>query len=214
MKQILWIVLLSIVLLSCEQTELEYSCDPVINKYVLENKAEFSHVSVTELTSYDVALQKAVFRSWDPDKKRDAWLDKFHQVLCSVSLSTEESDHIQKLIDHLEVGYFLDENIQKNYAHRVQFADEWLGYATKDLGWSKQFIAFLVYRLYTNQSQFEAELSAIKSINAETSTDSESGTCNCNISTDFCSGSSCYSNGCIVASGCGWIWSSPCNGSC
>lgn len=214
MKQIFCIVLFSVVLVSCQQTELEYSCDPVINKYVIENKAEFSQISVTELTTYEVALQKAVFRSWEPEKKRNAWLEKLHYVLCSISLSKTESAHIERLIDHLEVGYFLDENIQKNYAARAQFADEWLNYATKELGWSKRFIAFIVYRLYTNQSQLDIELSAIKSLNIEMNTDSESGSCNCNTSYDFCSGSSCHSNGCSSSSGCGWLWSGSCNGSC
>jgi len=213
MKQIFCIVLFSVVLFSCQQTELEYSCDPVINKYVIENKAAFSQISVTELTSYEVALQKAVFRSWDPEKKRNAWLDKLHQVLRSNSLSKSESDHIQRLIDHLEIGYFLDENIQKNNISRTKFANEWLNYASKDLGWSEQFIAFVVYRLYTNQSQFDAELSVLKSINVGASVNSETGSCNCNTSSDFCLGSTCTS-GCSTSSGCGWLWSSPCNGSC
>lgn len=214
MKQIFCILLLSVVLFSCQQTELEYSCDPVINKYVIENKAEFSQISVTELTTYDVALQKAVFRSWDPEKKRDAWLDKLHQVLCSIPLSESESDHIQRLIDHLEVGYFLDENIQKNEISRAKFANEWLNSASKDLGWSEQFIAFVVYRLYTNQSQFDAELSVIKSIKAGASTNSETGPCNCNTSSDLCPDSFCVSNGCTIASACGWFWLYSCNGSC
>lgn len=214
MKQIFCIVFFSIVLFSCQQTELEYSCDPVINKFVIEKKAEFSQISVTELTTYEVALQKAVFRSWNPEKKRDAWLDKLHQVLCSISLTKAETDHIQKLIDHLEVGYFLDENIQKNDISRTKFAGEWLNYAIKDLGWSEQFISFMVYRLYTNQSQFDAELTVLKSINVGTSTNSESGSCNCNTSSDFCSGSACHSSGCSTSSGCGWLWSGSCDGSC
>lgn len=214
MKQIFCIVFFSLVLFSCQQTELEYSCDPVINKFVIENKAEFSQISATELASYEVSLQKAVFRSWDPEKKRDAWLDKLHQVLYSIPLSTAESDHIQRLIDHLEVGYFLDENIQKNKISREKFANEWQNYATKDLGWSEQFISFIVYRLYTNQSQFDAELSVLKSINVGVTTNSESGSCNCNTSVDFCSGSPCHSNGCSTSSGCGWLWSDSCNGSC
>jgi hypothetical protein len=210
MKKILCCILLSFILFSCQETELEYSCDPVINKFVIENKAEFSQISVTELSTYEVALQKAVFRSWDSEKKRTAWLDKLQYVLCSNSLSTAESNHIQKLIDHLDVGYFLAENIEKNLAVRVKFANEWLNYAKKDLGWSEQFIAFIVYRLYTKQSQFEVELSVLKSIKLKTSTNSE---CNCNTSADFCPGSACTS-GCSTSSGCGWLWSGSCDGSC
>ena len=214
MKRILTIVLLTIVLYSCQQTELEYSCDPELNKFVLENKVEFSQIAVSELATYDVALQRAIFRSWDAEKKRSAWLAKLYQVLGSISFSKAESDHIQKLIDHLDVGYFINENIQKNLEIRTKFANEWLNYASKDLGWSEEFISFLVYRLYTNQSQLDAELNVFKSITTQTTTNSESGSCNCNTSADFCSGSACRSNGCSTGSGCGWMWSSPCNGNC
>jgi hypothetical protein len=214
MKKIFSIVLLSLLLFSCQQTEFEYSCDPVINKFILENKAEFSQISVTELATYEVALQKAVFLSWEPEKKRNAWLDKLNYILCSIPLSQAESAHIQKLINHLEVGYFLDENINNCDITRAKFASEWLNYASKDLGWSEHFIAFMVYRLYINQSQFDAELSALKAITIGTSTDSESGSCNCNTSTDYCSESACHSSGCSIGSGCGWLWSESCNGSC
>jgi len=76
MKQLFGVVLFSIVLFSCQQTDLEYSCDPVINKFVIENKAEFSQISVAQLTTIEPALQKAVFRSWTPEKKRNAWIEK------------------------------------------------------------------------------------------------------------------------------------------
>lgn len=214
MKQIFYIFLFSIILFACQQAELEYSCDPGINKFVTENKAEFSQISVTELANYDVVLQKAVFRSWDSEKKRTAWLDKLQLVLRTNSLTAAEYDHLQKLIDHIEIGYFVEENIQKNYETRAQFANEWLNFATKNLEWSDKYISFLVYRLYTNQYQLDAELNVFKSINLETSTNPEAGTCNCNTSADFCSGSACSSTGCTISSGCGWLWSSSCNGNC
>jgi len=214
MKQLFGVVLFSIVLFSCQQTDLEYSCDPVINKFVIENKAEFSQISVAQLTTSEPALQKAVFRSWTAEKKRDAWIEKLHEVICTNSFSTAESDHIQKLIDHLEVGYFLDENIKNSHISRAKFANEWLNYAANDLGWSGQFIAFLVYRLYTNHSQFDAELSTLNSDHNEDTVNPGPGSCNCNTASDFCSGPSCHSNGCSTGSGCGWLWSSPCDGNC
>lgn len=214
MKQIFCIVLFSVILFSCQETELEYSCDPVINKFVLENLAEFSKISVIELATYDVAMQKAIFRSWDPEKKRIAWLDKLQYVLCSNSLSPAESNHIQKLVDHLEVGYFLDENIENYHTSRVKFANEWINYAVTELGWTKKFIAFLVYRLYTDKAQLDSEIRILKPLNNKATTNSESEPCNCNTSADFCLGGDCNTNGCSVNGGCGWFLQESCNGSC
>lgn len=48
MKRILLSVCLLSVLFSCQQSELEFSCDPVVNAYVLENREELSKVPVTK----------------------------------------------------------------------------------------------------------------------------------------------------------------------
>ena len=214
MKRISIFALFSIVLFSCQQTEFEFSCDPVINKIVIENKAEFSQVSVSLLAAYDISLQKAVFRSWTPEKKRNAWLDKLHLVLETHTFKEEETEHIQRLIEHITSDYFLNSKITAQVKSRLNFADEWLNYASTELGWSEQFIAFLVYRLYTTESQFDEEINLLKSISVSSATDSESGSCNCNTSADFCSYSNCTSSGCTTSSGCGWLWSGTCNGNC
>lgn len=214
MKRIAILVLFSIILFSCQQTEFEFSCDPVINKIVLENKEEFSKIPVSVVAAYDIPLQKAVFRSWTPEKKRSAWLDKLHSVLETHSFTKEETEHIQKLIGHIASDYFLNSKIPTQVKSRLSFADEWLNYASTELGWSEQFIAFLVYRLYTMESQFEAETNLLKSISVSSATNSETESCNCNTSSDYCSYSDCTSNGCSSSSGCGWLWSETCNGNC
>ncbi len=214
MRRIFYFSLLLLFQFSCQQSEFEFSCDPLINEFVTENQAELSRITVGELTSYEIALQKAVFRSWGYEKKRNAWIEKLNHVLNENSFSQEESDHIKKLIGHIEVDYFQEQKIQSGSKTRMQFADNWIKYAIDELGWDDQFLAFLVYRLYTNQYQFDSEFYALKSTASEMTTNSESGTCNCNTTSDFCSGSACTSGGCSSSSGCGWLWSETCNGSC
>ncbi len=214
MKRFYILLLLGILLFSCGQSELEFSCDPVINAFVSENREELSRITVNELTSYETELQRAVFNSWDYRKKRNAWIDKLRFVLADENLTNAEITHIQNLINHIEEDYFLDENIQHHAEARSQFATRWISYATKNLGWSGQFIAFMVYRLYTNQSQFDSELSLLESLNTSAVTDSE-GNCNCNVSSDFCGNIRCSPGGCSASSsGCGWLWSMPCDGNC
>jgi hypothetical protein len=215
MKIKLVLVFAIIFLLSCKRSEFEFSCNPIINKFVSENQEELSGITVYELASYDLLLQKAIFNSWDYQKKRVVWIDKFQYVLIHVPLTESEKTHIQKLITHITEDYFLKENIEKNIEIRSRFASEWINYSINDLGWSNQFIAFMVYRLYTDQSQFNSEISMLRSIGTTIKTDSESGSCDCNGSADFCGDFySCISEGCTISTGCGWMWSMPCDGNC
>lgn len=214
MKRIFYLSLLLISLFSCQQTEFEFSCDPAINEFVLNNKQELSTLTVNELTSYELPLQKAVFRSWGYEKKREAWIKKLTMILNNNSFSEAESLHIKKLIAHINHSYFNEENISKEKEVREHFASKWLQYAQQELDWSDEFIAFMVYRLYINQYQFDSEFYSIQSANQLANSNSESQACNCNTSSDFCSGTPCSSNGCSSTSGCGWLWTETCNGSC
>ncbi|MDD4193444.1 MAG: bacteriocin fulvocin C-related protein [Mangrovibacterium sp.] len=174
MKTILLSVCLLSVLFSCRQSEFEFSCDPVINAYVLENRDELSKVPVTEFADFDLLLQKAVYNSWDAKKKRDVWIGKIKHVLSSGSFSEQERFHLQKLIDHIGTDYFVETKIEENQVDQHLFSDEWISYATGKLGWSDQYVAFLVYRLYTEQYQFKDELSMLEGLNRNVSANSES----------------------------------------
>ena len=214
MKKKLVIVLTTISFLSCQKSELEFSCDPVINEFIIEHRAELSGITIHELTSYDFQLQRAIFNSWDYQKKRSAWIDKLQQVQVHMAFTESENDHIQSLIAHITEDYFLKENIDNNPKIRSQFAAQWISYSINELGWSKQFVAFMVYRLYTDQSQFDSELSILKLLGKIVKTDSETGDCDCNVSVDFCGNSICSSSGCKISTGCGWLWSMSCDGNC
>lgn len=215
MKRVLFAVFASAFLFSCQVDELDFSCDPFINSFVVENMTELSKISTQELLSYEVPLQKAVFRSWSPERKRQAWLGKFQYVLDNQSFSEDERKHIFELVNHIVEGYFEDQLKPEVELMRNNFSKDWLDVAANDLRWDDQFIAFCVYRLYVDRSQFEIEFSSLKPTSLSMSANSESGTCNCNTSNDFCLRGDCTSNGCAASSsGCGWLWSEKCNGLC
>ena len=213
MKKELAVVFTIVFLLSCKKSEFEYSCSPVINEFVIEHLEELSGITIYELASYDLQLQKAIFNSWDYQKKRNAWIEKLNYVLIHIPFTESENAHIQTLIGHINNDYFLKENIEKKLEIRSRFASEWINYSINELGWSNQFIAFIVYRLYSDQAQFNSELSMLRSIGTKIKTDSE-GDCDCNVSVDFCGLSICSSTGCKILTGCGWLWSMPCDGNC
>lgn len=212
-KCILILFVFSALLYSCQVTELEFSCDPVINNYVLNNQEELSQITVVEFSTCDITLQRAIFNSWSAEKKRDAWINKLQYILKNEKLNTLEIIHLQKLITHVEPGYFSNENELDE--QKTKFASDWINYANDELKWTGEFIAFIVYRLYVDQTQFDTELSMLYDLNLVASHDSEGGSCDCNTSIDFCSINTCQSSGCSsVPSGCGWLWMESCNGSC
>jgi hypothetical protein len=208
----LLIFLSLIILLSCDKDQIrQFSCDPSIDEFVKENSLELSGIDIFELALYDIEVQRAIFRSWDHGKKREAWLEKLLFVMDNEGFTTSESSHVQDLIDHITDDYFLPADADNANSG---FAAGWIDHASKELLWPGDYIAFIVFRLYTDISQLKEELSPLKSLQLKAMINSETGDCNCNTLADFCNGI-CYKRDCkILPSGCGWLWSMECDGNC
>ncbi|MFP4366231.1 MAG: hypothetical protein ACLFQA_03965, partial [Bacteroidales bacterium] len=124
----------SIILISCEKDQIrEFSCDPSIDEYVKENRLKLSATGIFELASYDIEVQRAVFRSWDYEIKREVWIEKLLFVMDNEGFTTPEAKHVQDLIDHITGDYFIDEPTLDNPGVRSRFAGEWIDYASKEL---------------------------------------------------------------------------------
>ena len=94
-KHIFLILILPLTFISCEKKEPEFSCDPEINKYVKDHKKSLADISLDELNTYEISLQRAIFNSWDPIKKRSVWLEKLNTVLVKEELSLYEQEHLK-----------------------------------------------------------------------------------------------------------------------
>lgn len=215
MKRFFIILALSITLFSCQQSELQFSCDPIVNQYVIDNIEQLSQIDVMELTTYDLTLQRAIFNSWEYRKKREVWIDKLNYVILNQNFDSLEINHIKKLIDHIQPEYFQHEYQQQYSEINSQFIQDWINYSDKVLSWDEQSIAYFIYRLYINPIQFEAELLMFQDFNINNSTNSPPAECACYTSVDYCGQSLCIIGGCTGTSGgCGFLWSQPCNGLC
>jgi len=214
MKKLILPFILVIFLYSCQQTELQFSCDPVIDAYVTENSEELAQLTIYETTVYELPLQRAIFASWSAEKKRSAWLEKFRYVLENEPLTEAEANHVQALVEHLVPGYFEETVIQQEWEARHTFAEKWIKYASTELGWANNYIGFMVYRLYTSPSQLEAETFGLADLDSYTATNTEYS-CECNTSDDYCQYANCRYSGCSSsATGCGFLGMASCNGSC
>ncbi len=200
---------------SCKDSPLLYSCDPVLNEFITIHKAEYIQYEVSDITVSTIDVQRAIFRSYGPAKKREIWLKKIKYLLDNENYSLEEYAHIEKISDHLTLNYFNPDSVKAETGKRIQFISDWISYAKTNLGWSQKYIAFAIYRLYTVQEQLDTELSAIRSLNQQALSDSETATCDCTATNgDFCWDSDCGTSDCEPTSGCGSFWQFTCDGNC
>lgn len=213
MKLILILFFFAFFFTSCKQNKAEFSCDPALNEYVSTHQNRLKSISISSLISSDLFFQQAVFRSFDAVKKRDVWLQKIQLLLETQNYSQDEYEHVKSLLDHLHENYFVKENIDSEANERKQFASDWINKAKSNLGWSDKQVAFVIYRLYNDPAQFDAEAIVAQSKKQATSEES-SENCFCNTSSDYCANSLCNSGNCVIATGCGWLWSGSCDGMC
>ncbi|WP_163324796.1 bacteriocin fulvocin C-related protein [Draconibacterium mangrovi] len=211
-----WVLLLlifTIIFTSCNHEELVYSCDTEINAIVKSATKEFSELNLNDFLGYDLVFQRAIFRSFTPEKMRVFWLEKLDSVQIVNSYTEEEQAHIQKLIDHLDLGYFNMTKVDSTeILTRQDFIKNWLDHARVNLNWSTKHIRYILYSLYITEDQYT--VSSIEQ--RENTLQSMSESCDCSSEMD-CSagiGYSCVSGGCSTGLGCGPFWLTDCTGTC
>lgn len=214
MKTLFKLLIFAVSISSCKHDEVLYSCDPILNQYVATHQNLLKSLSLVDLTNSDLVFQQAVFRSYDAIKKREVWMQRIRTLLETQNYSPDEFDHVRSLLDHIHVNYFVQENIESEKLERKLFQASWTDKAKNSLGWSDKQVAFVVYRLYTNVSQFDNELKFIQSIQSQDGVDPQAD-CYCSTSNDYCLvHKTCFTGSCIIKTGCGPLWSETCDGAC
>lgn len=211
MKLLYSALLFLLLFYSCHEDVLQYSCDPVLNGMITNHLAEYAQYTVKEISVTDITVQRAIFRSFEPAKKREIWIEKIKYILENENYTTDEYAHVEKLLGQLTENYFDKDSVKIEASKRLQFSRDWKSSAKNNLGWSDKYIAFVTSRLYTAPEQLDAELSAIKAMSRQASASSE---CNCASTDDFCYQSACNAGNCTQTTGCGWLWNSNCDGTC
>jgi hypothetical protein len=184
----------------------------VLNEYISTHTAKLKSLSLNDLTKSDLMFQQAAFRNFDAAKKREIWQQKILLLLDTQNYSEAEYNHVAALLNHLHEKYFEPENILSEAIERKQFAQAWISKAKSELGWYDKEIAFVVYRLYTNEEQLNSEIKSYLEVYPDTI--DPNGNCDCNTGNNFCAMQNCSAGSCRVTSGCGWLWSETCDGKC
>lgn len=197
---------------SCHEDAPLYSCDPTLNEIITNHLTQYAQYTIKEISTTDITVQRAIFRSFEPAKKREVWIEKIKFLLENENYNTDEHAHVAKLLDQLTENYFDKDSIKIEAGKRLQFFMNWKSYAINRLDWSNKYITFVISRLYTRAEQLDAEISAIKVLKQQPIADAESS-CNCNSNYDYCPGGICEQGNCSLP-GCGGFMASTCNGTC
>ncbi len=213
-KTVIYILLICIIC-GCENdSEPLFSFDPVKDSYVKNNIQELSTLEIQDISALSKELQRAVYRSYTPEKRYELWTERLNLILYTEEWTNEETIHIISLIDYLCPEVFSGDDtklIEKGID--LNFSDHWMKFGYDNLLWDVNKMAFVISSLDISYSEFLHTVKGIKDLKKTAKAGSE--TCNCNQSTSFCYPGMCNDTGCNKTNGgCGWLWLQECNGEC
>lgn len=188
-----------------------FSCDPGIDKIVKSAVNEYNQISLSEFLLFDIEFQRAIYRSFSPDKRYDFWIAKLNSALQSNNYDEQEEKHIRNLIAELTPDYFdFAEKDSTRLKMQLDFVYHWTTEARALFHWKTNHIKYLLYFLYVTEDQ----LLSSRSKTTETTVQGLNTTCNCAVEYD-CNEPGCdTSEDCNAQLGCGPLWLTKCTGMC
>ncbi|NDW12557.1 hypothetical protein D0T50_06590 [Bacteroides sp. 214] len=204
------------VFLSCNNNELTYSCDRVVDKWAHENLAEIKQMTRAEFLSIEPNYQKAAFRIFTPEQRKEIWISKLKDALL-LEWSKAESEHLQEFIRIID-------SFPTLYTHPLDGEEKdlfdicmykWFLYAQEVLSWDLELInAILVNpnKLINTKGDIENPLTRGQN------TSLTERNCNCYYNPVFindCVYSECFKTKCTNTwPGCGIAGAGICDGEC
>jgi len=215
-----------IVITSCVKEEKQiYSCNELINDFVVANKSTLAEISREQIATLPVAYQRAILNSLTKEKRASLWVEKLNLVLSSEAISDDYRNKIAQLRDFIHPDIYNRGVDEKPEEYVTSFINSWeqdvLGEMESDTAvFSINFCTLMTF------DEFEYFLNNAESIDYSWLDGAEdivllpqgSGTCTCRY--DFyCSvfmNIECEDgkNGCTPSYECGVLGSSKCDGMC
>ena len=199
------IALLLVSLIGCEK-EVVYSCDPVVDSWVKENKIAIANFSREEIASYPINYQKPILRTLTSTRKKQLWQEKVDYIL-KLELSKDEVKVLQWYSDIFQK---LDYSSNENSEYLQEEMKEKAIIAMKEFGWSKSFI----YKSFFVIGDFE-KYENISIENDVKNQNKGQGDCDCRY--DMGCGlfyGDCTEGYCESEDDCGFFGNAECTGSC
>ena len=158
-KLLTLLFLISFANIGC-QDETCYSCDKEINSWAKENLESLKTMNRSELVILSSGKQRAAFRTFTPQKRKQLWLDKFKQIE-SLNFSKEELNHLKIMGKFLNDYDFSNELTKK----QEEFLNSWFEEGKLNFEWTPYFLisgfAKLNENAVLNKKEFQNKFPAI-----------------------------------------------------
>ena len=222
-KLLIFLILISFTNISCTDDNC-YSCDQEINSWAKENLESLKSMNRNELSILSTGKQKAAFRTFTSEKRKQLWDDKFNQIK-SLSFSKAELSHL-KIFNKFLKKYDFSKELTKQ---QEQFLNDWFEEGKLNFNWTPYFLisgfAMLNEDAVLNKKEFQNKFPSLYSMRVDDGLsepgvgngDGGTGDCDCrwDISCQLAHMGSCSDDKCKDTSlGCGFMLMQSCTGDC
>lgn len=205
------IFMLGLFLVSCQEEDTYYSCDPDIDMWVKENLDEVQSIDTETFRTFDVGHRLAIFNAISPEMRVEIWREKLTQTL-NLNWNIAEREHIERLLTILEehIEWYDTGVPDEKIDEYEKIAYRWVDYAREELKWNNDLIAAIAATPMLLSNTKGELINNVKQTNVRR-LKSGSENCTCNPVVSFCS--PCSYTTCEQQSwGCGLMGLGICNG--
>ena len=146
-KQMLIVTMLMAMALltSCNQYDLQYSCDPEIDAWTKDHVVEIQAMNRADFLTLDYAHQRGAYAAMKPEQKVQIWVGKIEEVL-TLDWTEQESQHLQSVLKLIKDNavIFSKKRTQEEFDKFEIALYRWKEYAQEELGWDKNLLYALI----------------------------------------------------------------------
>ena len=209
---------LILILMSCNQDDIVYSCNEEVNQWAKENLDGLRTMSREDWKGLSDNKKIAAYRAFNQEQRITFWKDKFAEVKM-LDWSAKEISHIEKLEAFVSQhpDFFTDNGLTDEQANELDlFFYQWQKDAYEEFGWTKKVCIAIAGTGESVEKECGEIIIKSSAIPTPDEPVKEKDYCHCNLTYDFCTGNTvCEDDPCQYSSiGCGWFLSSSCNGLC
>jgi uncharacterized CHY-type Zn-finger protein len=207
-------IIILLVFYSCNKEYQKYSCDETINKWVIQNKSTLDTIGREYIITLPIDYQIAAFNYLSHSHKVDLWNSKIDLVLNQPYYNEQNRILIRQIQE------FITEDL---YNGMIDVPEDliWCLMYESGIDSANIFIDFATLFTYEEFEYYVANYEEIMyewfGENYEIRAAPPKCMCNWNVTCSMMGHGTCeegYQNCAATSWGCGYLWSSPCEGRC
>lgn len=145
------LLIVALVISSCNKEEINFSCDEVTNNWVKANLDQIQKMDVKEWPSLADSLKIPVYRAFSYKQRIEFWIQRFKSVK-QMKWSKDELKHIEKAENffYLHLEMFSNNKLTDTQLNELElFSYTWMNEAIEQFGWTHRTGNLIIGSGYT-----------------------------------------------------------------